>query len=97
MSTDQRKLSNVTNIFIRSTAQSKLPFNSISNTNRREYATKQLPNYQEIEMPALSPTMTKGGVSRWAVKEGDRVLAGDVLAEIQTDKAAISKRETKSV
>ena len=40
-------------------------------------------------MPALSPTMTKGGVASWLVREGQQVSAGDVLAEIQTDKATM--------
>jgi len=42
-----------------------------------------------ILMPALSPTMTEGNVSRWHKKEGDSVQAGDVLAEIETDKATM--------
>lgn len=43
----------------------------------------------EILMPALSPTMEEGKLSRWLVKEGDRVAAGDVVAEIETDKATM--------
>jgi pyruvate dehydrogenase E2 component (dihydrolipoamide acetyltransferase) len=42
-----------------------------------------------ILMPALSPTMTEGTLSRWLKKEGDEVRAGDVLAEIETDKATM--------
>ncbi len=42
-----------------------------------------------IEMPALSPTMTEGVLASWVVKEGDKVEAGDVLAEIETDKATV--------
>src|SRR5690242_20645995 len=42
-----------------------------------------------ILMPALSPTMTEGNVSKWLKKEGDTVKAGDVLAEIETDKATM--------
>jgi len=42
-----------------------------------------------ILMPALSPTMEKGNLARWLKKEGDKVKAGDVLAEIETDKATI--------
>jgi pyruvate/2-oxoglutarate dehydrogenase complex dihydrolipoamide acyltransferase (E2) component len=41
----------------------------------------------EILMPALSPTMTEGNLARWVKKEGDAVHSGDVLAEIETDKA----------
>jgi pyruvate dehydrogenase E2 component (dihydrolipoamide acetyltransferase) len=42
-----------------------------------------------ILMPALSPTMTEGTLSKWLVKEGDSVSAGDVIAEIETDKATM--------
>ena len=40
----------------------------------------------EILMPALSPTMEEGTLSKWLVKEGDTVASGDLLAEIETDK-----------
>ncbi|WP_321574063.1 biotin/lipoyl-containing protein, partial [Geminicoccus harenae] len=43
----------------------------------------------EILMPALSPTMTEGNLARWLKKEGDPVRSGDVLAEIETDKATM--------
>jgi pyruvate dehydrogenase E2 component (dihydrolipoamide acetyltransferase) len=43
----------------------------------------------EIKMPALSPTMEEGTLAKWLVKEGDTVSAGDVLAEIETDKATM--------
>ncbi|MFC7052935.1 pyruvate dehydrogenase complex dihydrolipoamide acetyltransferase [Hansschlegelia quercus] len=42
-----------------------------------------------ILMPALSPTMEKGNLAKWLVKEGDTVKSGDVLAEIETDKATM--------
>ncbi|MBI1392907.1 MAG: pyruvate dehydrogenase complex dihydrolipoamide acetyltransferase [Alphaproteobacteria bacterium] len=42
-----------------------------------------------ILMPALSPTMEEGTLARWNVKEGDRVASGDVIAEIETDKATM--------
>jgi pyruvate dehydrogenase E2 component (dihydrolipoamide acetyltransferase) len=42
-----------------------------------------------ILMPALSPTMDKGNLAKWHVKEGDQVSAGDVIAEIETDKATM--------
>src|SRR6185312_13433647 len=41
----------------------------------------------DILMPALSPTMTEGKLARWLKKEGDSVSPGDVIAEIETDKA----------
>src|SRR5215467_4656317 len=43
----------------------------------------------EILMPALSPTMTEGNLAKWLKKEGDDVHSGDVLAEIETDKATM--------
>src|SRR6187401_5724 len=42
-----------------------------------------------ITMPALSPTMEEGNLARWLVKEGDKVAPGDVIAEIETDKATM--------
>ena len=43
----------------------------------------------EVLMPALSPTMTEGKIARWVKSEGETVRAGDVLAEIETDKATM--------
>src|SRR5271156_5339392 len=43
----------------------------------------------QILMPALSPTMEEGKLARWLVKEGDEVHSGDILAEIETDKATM--------
>jgi pyruvate dehydrogenase E1 component beta subunit len=43
----------------------------------------------EVLMPALSPTMTEGNLARWHKKEGDQVRAGEILAEIETDKATM--------
>ena len=43
----------------------------------------------DIQMPALSPTMEEGTLSKWLVKEGDTVTSGDILAEIETDKATM--------
>src|SRR3974377_2472299 len=43
----------------------------------------------QILMPALSPTMTEGKLSRWLKHVGDEVRAGDVIAEIETDKATM--------
>ncbi len=43
----------------------------------------------EILMPALSPTMTEGNLAKWLKKEGDKISAGEVIAEIETDKATM--------
>jgi pyruvate dehydrogenase E2 component (dihydrolipoamide acetyltransferase) len=42
-----------------------------------------------ILMPALSPTMEKGNLARWLKKEGDKIKSGDIIAEIETDKATM--------
>ncbi len=43
-----------------------------------------------ILMPALSPTMESGNLAKWLKKEGDKVKAGDIIAEIETDKATMA-------
>ena len=43
----------------------------------------------ELKMPALSPTMEEGTLAKWLVKVGDKVSSGDLLAEIETDKATM--------
>ncbi|MGE3747130.1 MAG: biotin/lipoyl-containing protein, partial [Sphingomonadaceae bacterium] len=43
----------------------------------------------ELKMPALSPTMEKGTLAKWLVAEGDMVKPGDLIAEIETDKATM--------
>ena len=43
----------------------------------------------QILMPALSPTMTEGSIAKWFKAEGDTISSGDVLAEIETDKATM--------
>ncbi|PHR93350.1 MAG: pyruvate dehydrogenase complex E1 component subunit beta [Robiginitomaculum sp.] len=43
----------------------------------------------DIQMPALSPTMEEGTLTKWLVKEGDKIKSGDILAEIETDKATM--------
>ncbi|KAI9083246.1 hypothetical protein K1719_034778 [Acacia pycnantha] len=42
-----------------------------------------------LEMPALSPTMNQGNIAKWRKKEGDKIAVGDVLCEIETDKATL--------
>lgn len=48
----------------------------------------------EILMPALSPTMEEGTLAKWLVKEGDKVASGDIMAEIETDKATMEFEAT---
>lgn len=64
--------------------------NSSSTYLKRGFATDSgLPSHQIIGMPSLSPTMSEGNVAKWKKKEGDKVSAGDVLCEIETDKAVV--------
>ncbi|XP_054783902.1 dihydrolipoyllysine-residue acetyltransferase component 2 of pyruvate dehydrogenase complex, mitochondrial-like isoform X1 [Prosopis cineraria] len=58
--------------------------------SRRSYASaSDLPPHQEIGMPSLSPTMTEGNIARWLKKEGEKVSPGEVLCEVETDKATV--------
>lgn len=52
-------------------------------------ANSDLPPHQEIGMPSLSPTMTEGNIARWLKKEGDKISPGEVLCEVETDKATV--------
>ncbi|XP_077213539.1 dihydrolipoyllysine-residue acetyltransferase component 2 of pyruvate dehydrogenase complex, mitochondrial-like [Tasmannia lanceolata] len=57
---------------------------------RRGFSTDSgLPPHQEIGMPSLSPTMTEGNIARWLKKEGDKISPGEVLCEVETDKATV--------
>ncbi|KAF2010368.1 dihydrolipoamide acetyltransferase component of pyruvate dehydrogenase [Aaosphaeria arxii CBS 175.79] len=53
----------------------------------RYYASKSFPSHTVVSMPALSPTMTSGNIGTWQKKVGDSIAPGDVLVEIETDKA----------
>uniref|UniRef100_A0A673XC93 Acetyltransferase component of pyruvate dehydrogenase complex n=1 Tax=Salmo trutta TaxID=8032 RepID=A0A673XC93_SALTR len=48
-----------------------------------------LPPHQKVELPALSPTMQTGTIARWEKKEGDKINEGDLIAEVETDKATV--------
>lgn len=56
---------------------------------RATYASKTYPAHQVIPFPSLSPTMTRGGIAAWKKEEGESVAVGDILAEVQTDKAVM--------
>ena len=57
---------------------------------RRAVRDEEAPSMPiELKMPALSPTMEEGTLAKWLVKEGDTVASGDILAEIETDKATM--------
>ncbi|KAG8643294.1 dihydrolipoyllysine-residue acetyltransferase component 2 of pyruvate dehydrogenase complex, mitochondrial isoform X2 [Manihot esculenta] len=58
--------------------------------SRRGYSSDSgLPPHQEIGMPSLSPTMTEGNIARWLKKEGEKISPGEVLCEVETDKATV--------
>src|SRR6187551_3346509 len=48
----------------------------------------------QVLMPALSPTMEKGNLAKWVKSEGDKVKSGDIIAEIETDKATMEVEAT---
>ncbi|XP_053125222.1 dihydrolipoyllysine-residue acetyltransferase component of pyruvate dehydrogenase complex, mitochondrial isoform X2 [Hemicordylus capensis] len=47
------------------------------------------PPHQKVPLPALSPTMQMGTIARWEKKEGDKIMEGDLIAEVETDKATV--------
>ncbi|KAK6929117.1 Peripheral subunit-binding domain [Dillenia turbinata] len=51
--------------------------------------TSELPPHLMLEMPALSPTMNQGNIAKWRKNEGDKIEVGDVICEIETDKATL--------
>ncbi|KAG0341991.1 pyruvate dehydrogenase complex dihydrolipoamide acetyltransferase component (E2) [Podila horticola] len=60
---------------------------SMKTNMARYYSSKSYPSHITISMPALSPTMTMGNIGTWQKKVGDAIAPGDVLVEIETDKA----------
>lgn len=58
---------------------------------REQALTVQCSVPSQITLPALSPTMTMGTVQRWEKKVGEKLSEGDLLAEIETDKATIGE------
>src|ERR1700704_5116390 len=68
--------------------QSSIPtFTGDDVANRRPAKAPPMPI--QVLMPALSPTMEKGNLAKWHKKEGDEVKSGEVIAEIETDKATM--------
>ncbi|KAJ3672637.1 hypothetical protein LUZ60_007358 [Juncus effusus] len=66
-------------------------YNSISSArvSSVRFFSSDLPPHQAIGMPSLSPTMTEGNVVKWVKKEGEKVSPGEVLCEVETDKATV--------
>ncbi|KAM0013430.1 putative dihydrolipoyllysine-residue acetyltransferase [Helianthus debilis subsp. tardiflorus] len=72
------------------------PFIGIRNQSKlkcpsdiRCYSSAEPPAHIVIGMPALSPTMTQGNIAKWRKKEGDKIEVGDIICEIETDKATL--------
>lgn len=57
--------------------------------HQRQALVRYFSSVIKLEMPALSPTMSEGNIISWNKKEGDKVKVGDIICEIQTDKATI--------
>ncbi|KAK3751103.1 hypothetical protein RRG08_019310 [Elysia crispata] len=76
-----RQASTSTPFFLRQSAKHSL------NDTKRFYSSGSLPEHVKVCLPALSPTMELGTIISWQKKEGDKVSEGDLLAEIETDKA----------
>ncbi|KAG9455011.1 hypothetical protein H6P81_007915 [Aristolochia fimbriata] len=60
-----------------------------SSSGARCFSSAELPSHLVIAMPALSPTMTQGNIAKWKKKEGEKIEVGDVICEIETDKATL--------
>src|SRR4029079_6666707 len=65
-----------------------------TSTAKRAQAAFGVTMPTEVLMPALSPTMEKGNLSKWLKKEGEAIKSGDVIAEIETDKATMEGEAT---
>ncbi|XP_063291707.1 dihydrolipoyllysine-residue acetyltransferase component of pyruvate dehydrogenase complex, mitochondrial [Pelobates fuscus] len=61
-------------------------FKTVANLSRSGYPTKINP---KVPLPALSPTMQNGTIARWEKKDGDKINEGDLIAEVETDKATV--------
>ncbi|KAJ4849510.1 hypothetical protein Tsubulata_051138 [Turnera subulata] len=84
---DESSLKLKLRIGVRHFSSSALLFSSEFITNPSVAA--ELPPHAVIGMPALSPTMTQGNIAKWRKKEGDAIAPGDILCEIETDKATL--------
>ncbi|KAL9224955.1 hypothetical protein vseg_000930 [Gypsophila vaccaria] len=70
-------------------SRKEFSFSSHLQRHRSYSSNADLPPHQEIGMPSLSPTMTEGNIAKWLKKEGDKVAPGEVLCEVETDKATV--------
>ncbi|KAI3382200.1 hypothetical protein SNEBB_004780 [Seison nebaliae] len=94
-----RSLSAISNSQIKNYSNSSISIKLINGVGIKSYEPIQfnrflssdtkLPDFVKIRLPALSPTMEKGTVVSWAKQEGEKITEGDLLAEIETDKATM--------
>lgn len=89
ISTQQHNFNTWTQTKSQTTTICKSNVNQISSRSFSSY-----PAHTELRMPALSPTMEKGNIATWNKKEGDQISAGEVLAEVETDKATVGWEST---
>ncbi|XP_046876331.1 dihydrolipoyllysine-residue acetyltransferase component of pyruvate dehydrogenase complex, mitochondrial [Hypomesus transpacificus] len=73
-------------IFTNRTSLLQCPQSVSCSQSKRCYS---LPPHQKVELPALSPTMQTGTIARWEKKEGDKIGEGELIAEVETDKATV--------
>ncbi|KAM6986406.1 dihydrolipoyllysine-residue acetyltransferase component of pyruvate dehydrogenase complex, mitochondrial [Aplochiton taeniatus] len=73
-------------VFTTRTSLLQCPQRTSGSQSNRFYS---LPPHQKVELPALSPTMQSGTIARWEKKEGDKINEGDLIAEVETDKATV--------
>lgn len=70
-------------------AKPRTPFSMIVKSSPFRMFAGSYPRHKVLQMPNLSPTMTKGTITKWNKKEGDAYNAGDVLCDVETDKATV--------
>ncbi|MBZ3890207.1 Dihydrolipoyllysine-residue acetyltransferase component of pyruvate dehydrogenase complex, mitochondrial [Sciurus carolinensis] len=68
------------------TPRNRLLLQLLGSSSRRCYS---LPPHQKVPLPSLSPTMQAGTIARWEKKEGEKINEGDLIAEVETDKATV--------
>lgn len=73
----------------RNLSDSLKPNGYLNLISKKFYSSGSYPPHEVINLPALSPTMEQGTIASWAKKEGDHIMEGDLIAEIETDKATM--------
>ncbi|XP_076146477.1 dihydrolipoyllysine-residue acetyltransferase component of pyruvate dehydrogenase complex-like [Alosa pseudoharengus] len=84
-----RPLSRATGLQIQFSKGRVLHGNQIVSSYHQSQRFYSLPPHQKVELPALSPTMQAGTIARWEKKEGEKINEGELIAEVETDKATV--------